>query len=371
VTVPRTPPVTYRAAIVGAGGIAGLGILGLHDAEEIGRKKFTASHAGGYRATKGIELVAVADVDQEKLETFGEAWELPPGGRYTDHREMLREEQPDAVSVATPSYLHRDHVVDAAEIAGPDVIWCEKPIASSVTGGREMIEACERAGTELLVNHSFRFTEKLVRLREAIRDGLLGEIHSVHAGFRMELLRNSTHVLDTLGWLLDERVRSVTGYLTGRNEAVDALEADRTVDDVGGGGTLVYGDDTFATVDCTVPRTPSSMLYRLVGSDGKLSLNNDDAEWRYWALEDGSHVERDHPAVADGWTWTEDYESAFPNAASHVVELLDGAAGTRSSGEAALRSLEIIAAMYVSHHSGGRVDLPLARPLEDVTITSW
>jgi len=362
---------THRAAIVGAGGIAGLGILGLHDAENIGEKKFTASHAGGYQAADGIELVAVADIDEEKLRTFGEAWDLPAGARYADHREMLREEDPDAVSVATPSYLHRDHVVDAAEIAAPDVVWCEKPIASGVTEGREMIAACEDADAGLLVNHSFRFTEKLVRLREAIREGLIGEIHSVHAGFRMELLRNSTHVLDTLGWLLDERVRQVTGYLTGENEAVDALEADREVDDVGGGGTLVYGDGTFATVDCTVPRTPSSMLYRLIGSDGKLSLNNDDAEWRYWTLEDGTHVEREHPAVADGWTWTEDYESAFPNAARHVVELLDGSAENRSSGEAALRSLEIIAAMYVSHHSGGRVELPLARPLEDVTITSW
>jgi len=51
--------VTYRAAIVGAGGIAGLGILGLHDAEEIGRKKFTASHAGGYRATKGMTSISM------------------------------------------------------------------------------------------------------------------------------------------------------------------------------------------------------------------------------------------------------------------------------------------------------------------------
>jgi len=362
---------TYRAAIVGAGGIAGMGILGLHDAEDIGEKKFTASHAGGYDATEGVELVAVADIDEERLDTFGEAWEIPPAGRYTDHREMLREEELDAVSVATPSYLHHDHVIDAAELAAPGVVWCEKPIASGVTEGREMIAACEEAGSELLVNHSFRFTEKFVRLREAMREGLLGEVHSVHAGFRMELLRNSTHVFDTLGWLLGERAREVSGYLTGENEAADALEAGQEVDDVGGGGHLVYGEDTFVTVDCTVARTPSSMLYRFVGSDGKLSLNNDDNEWRYWALEDGTHVEREHPAVADGWTWTGDYESAFPNAAEHVVELLDGGAENRSPGGAALRSLEIIAALYVSHHSGGRVEIPLARPLEDVTITSW
>ncbi|MFB6173893.1 MAG: gfo/Idh/MocA family oxidoreductase, partial [Halobacteriales archaeon] len=51
----------YRAGIIGAGGIAGLGILGMHDEADIGRKKFTASHAGGYAATDDIDLVAVAD----------------------------------------------------------------------------------------------------------------------------------------------------------------------------------------------------------------------------------------------------------------------------------------------------------------------
>jgi hypothetical protein len=38
----------YSAGIIGAGGIAGLGILGLHDEEDIGRKKFQESHTGGH-----------------------------------------------------------------------------------------------------------------------------------------------------------------------------------------------------------------------------------------------------------------------------------------------------------------------------------
>ncbi|MFB6198787.1 MAG: gfo/Idh/MocA family oxidoreductase, partial [Halobacteriaceae archaeon] len=35
----------YTAGIIGAGGVAGLGILGLHDQDEIGQRKFDASHA--------------------------------------------------------------------------------------------------------------------------------------------------------------------------------------------------------------------------------------------------------------------------------------------------------------------------------------
>jgi hypothetical protein len=52
---------TYTAGIIGTGGIAGMGILGMHDAEEIGWRKVRASHAGGYAGTEGIELVAAVE----------------------------------------------------------------------------------------------------------------------------------------------------------------------------------------------------------------------------------------------------------------------------------------------------------------------
>jgi len=150
---------------------------------------------------------------------------------------MLAAEDLDVVSVATPSFLHHDHVVDTVESeASPDVIWCEKPIASSVSDAEEMIDRCDEAGTGAVINHSFRFTDKLQTLEEHMRDGeLLGDVHSVATQFRMELLRNSTHLLDTLVYLLDSRADDVSGYITGENEAVDTLEAGQTVDDSGGG----------------------------------------------------------------------------------------------------------------------------------------
>jgi len=366
---------TYRAGIVGAGGIAGLGILGMHDPEDIGQKKFTASHAGGYEATDGIELVAVADADAERLDTFGDAWEIPESGRYLGHEAMLDAENLDVVSVCTPSYLHHDHVVDAARSAAdPDVVWCEKPIASSVTDAEEMVAVCDDENAELLVNHSFRFTEKQQRLHELIHEaGLLGEVHAVATQFRMELLRNSTHLLDTLVYLLDARADRVSGYITGENEAVEELDAGQTVDDAGGGGFVVMDDGTFVTVDCTVPRNDSSMTLQFVGSEGKLYMNNDDGEWRYWDLDDGTHVERDLAdwGIEGAWTWDDDYQRAFPNAAAHVYELLEGTAENRSTGLEATRSLEVIVGFYISHYTGGQVSVPLDRPLRDVEITSW
>jgi predicted dehydrogenase len=365
--------VTYRAGIIGTGGIAGMGILGMHDEERIGTEKIEASHAGGYAATEGIDLVAVADVDEEKLHTFGDAWEIPDAGRYVGHEAMLAAEDLDIVSVCTPSYLHGEHTIDAARSAAdPDLVWCEKPIASQVSTANRMIETCEETDTELLVNHSFRFTTKLRRLAELIHDeDVLGEVRSVTAQYRMELLRNSTHVLDTLVYLLDARAETVSGYVSGENEAVETLDADVAVDDAGGGGHVVMDDGTFVTVDCTIPRDVSSMLFSFVGTEGKLYLNNDDGEWRYWRLEDGEHVETELPGIEGSWTWGEDYRESFANAARHLTRVLDAEAENRSPGVEAKRSLEIIIAFYVSEYTGGRVEVPLDRPLRDVTVTSW
>ena len=363
----------YKAGIIGTGGIAGMGILGMHDESKIGVEKIEASHAGGIDATDGIELVAVADVDEEKLARFGEAWEIPESKRYVGHDAMLAAEDLDVISVCTPSFLHCEHVVDAARSdADPSLIWCEKPIATSVSDAEAMIDACEETDTELLVNHSFRFTEKLQQLRDLIREeDLLGEVHSVATQFRMELLRNSTHLLDTLVYLLDARAETVSGHITGENEAVESLDADADVTDSGGGGFVVMDDGTFATIDCTIPRNDSSMTLQFIGSEGKLYMNNDDGEWRYWRLSDGDHEETSLPGIEGAWTWEDDYRRAFTNAAGHVVDVLDGAAENASTGREAAMSLEIIVGIYISHYTGGQVSIPLDVPLRDVEITSW
>ena len=350
-----------------------MGILGMHDEEDIGTKKIDASHAGGYASTDEIELVAVADVDEENLETFGRAWDIPSSQQYVGHEAMLAAENLDVVSICTPSFLHHEHTIDAAQsAANPAVIWCEKPIASQVSAAEEMVEVCEKTDTELVINHSFRFTDKLQRLHDLIhKQNLLGKVKSVSTQYRMELMRNSTHVLDTLVYLLDARAAQVSGYITGENEAVDSLDATQDVVDAGGGGHVVMDDGSFVTVDCTIPRDVSSMTLNFIGTEGKLYLNNDDGEWRYWALEDGAHVEQSLPNIDGAWTWEDDYKSSFANAATHIQDILNGEGENYSPGAEAARSLEIIVGFYISHYTGSTVDIPLSKPLREIPITSW
>jgi len=358
-----------RAGIIGTGGVAGLGLLGMHDEAEIGERRVPASHAGGYAASDAVDLVAAADVDREQLATFSELWGIPEDARYESHGAMLEAESLDVVSVCTPTLFHRDHVVDAAaSAAAPDAIWCEKPIASSVTGAEAMIEACDDAGAALVVNHTSRFTPSMRRLRDLLDEReLLGEVRSIDASFRMELVRNSTHLLDTVVYLTDLDARHVSGWVTGENEAEEALDATAATDDAGGSGMIVLENGAVFQLDCTIPREISTMAYRFLGTEGRIEIDVPGGEWRYWTVEDGAHVER--PLDVD--PEPDDYARGFANAADHVAALARGDAENESSGREALRSLEAIVAMFVSDSTGARVTLPLDRPLRDVEVRSW
>lgn len=363
---------SYTAGIIGAGGIAGLGQPGIH-AESLGAdSKPTATHAGGYAAVDDIELCAIADPNQDSVEQFGERWSIPPDRQYLSHEQMLAAEDFDVISICSPTNLHRKHVIDAVETDDPPaVLWCEKPIASSLADADKMVAACQSAGIELLVNHSYRFMEKIVQLRKLVaKEDIIGDVKSIHAQLSMELLRNSTHLFDTVAYLFDTEPELASGHITDSHE-LDLFGATGRIDDRGGGGYVLMDDGTFLTIDTTTPRQMSTFLFHILGSEGKLYLNFDDSEWRYWDHDGTGHVAATLRGMDGEWTWDQDYPRAFPNAAAHVSELLDRTATNRSPGEAAVRALEPIIGMYISHFTGSHISIPIDDPLRSVTVSSW
>jgi predicted dehydrogenase len=355
---------TYRAGIIGAGGAAGGGFIGQKTESE---ERPVASHAGAYHATEGIELVAVADLDDERVAKFGETWDVPEAGRYTDHEAMLDVEDLAVVSVCTPSHLHAQHVQDAVHLGDPDLVWCEKPIASRVTDADDAVAACDTQDVELLVNHIRRFDPFYAELALDLRE-LTGEVQSVSATFKRELLRNGTHFLDIVCFLLDTRPVDVGGVLAGEEEATESLDITVDVDDSGGAGTISLADGTVFSFDCTLSREYWTGSLSFVGTGGKLDVEETDNECRYWDLDDGHHVRRELPIET---TDIFDREAAWREAGAHVQKLLDGATENRSPGDEAVQALETLIGLFLSEYTSARVELPLARPLRDIEIQSW
>ncbi|MHC4253317.1 MAG: Gfo/Idh/MocA family protein, partial [Planctomycetota bacterium] len=132
-----------------------------------------AAHVKGYQSHPEVEVVAVADVDEAKLQKRGD--KLGVDKRYADAMEMLDKESLDIVSVATPNKFHRPLAIAAFE-AGCHVL-CEKPMAMNASEAREMIAAAEGAGRRLMINFSYRFTDQSWALRKVVDDGVLGDVY--------------------------------------------------------------------------------------------------------------------------------------------------------------------------------------------------
>ncbi len=90
---------------------------------------------------------------------------------YTDLPSLL--DDVDVVDICTPTHLHCDMVLAAAE-AGKHVV-CEKPLARSIVEGQKMIAACHEAGVKLMVAHVVRFFPEYAQARTQVMNGSIGD----------------------------------------------------------------------------------------------------------------------------------------------------------------------------------------------------
>jgi phthalate 4,5-cis-dihydrodiol dehydrogenase len=171
----------------------------------------------------GVELVAVADVRGQALETVQR--ENGTIRTYEGVAEMCGSGKIDAVWIATPTEFHAEHVIVALE-RGKHVI-CEKPMALSLDDCDRMIEAAEKKRLILLM-HSKALDPPIVQMREVIASGELGRVIQINtwsykgwlksARLASEvdtskgggvLFRQGPHQVDIVRALCERKVRSV------------------------------------------------------------------------------------------------------------------------------------------------------------------
>ncbi len=202
-----------KVAIVGCGGMGSI-------------------HASCYMSIPDVTVVGVHDIDPDAMRALSER---TGATAYETFAELLEHSGCEAVSVATPSHLHKTFAVQAAE-AGKHVI-SEKPIALALEDAEEMILSCERNGVRLFVGHVVRYFPEYAQAKSKVESGELGRIGVVHAkragahpGDRRPWFKDAAqsggvaldlmiHDLDYLRWTLGE-VRSVYGL----HRVEDALE---------------------------------------------------------------------------------------------------------------------------------------------------
>ena len=102
----------------------------------------------------------------------------------TDWRHMIDRDDIDLISVATPGYLHKDMVIEAAR-KGKHIL-CEKPLANTLSDAEAMLAEAEKAGIRHCCGFSYRFTPSMALAKQFVQEGRLGRIFHVHARYAQD-----------------------------------------------------------------------------------------------------------------------------------------------------------------------------------------
>jgi predicted dehydrogenase len=183
-------------------GVVGVGVMG-------------SNHARVFATLPGAELVAVADPDRKQAEFVARTL----GCAAVADATQLLDLNLDAVTIAAPTHLHHD--IALACIARGVHVMVEKPIASSVEEGREIIEAAHRAGVTLMVGHVERFNPAVETIKEALRNEDILSIAITRVGPFPPRMSNvgvvidlAVHDIDLIRWFTDSEIIEVQPQLS-------------------------------------------------------------------------------------------------------------------------------------------------------------
>jgi len=322
------------------------------------------THAGAFTLLPQTKVVAGANRGRDRLEAFGRKWGVD--ALYQDYREMLKEDL-DIVCVATHPELHKEQVVAAAG-AGVKGIFCEKPMALSLEEADAMIQACDRAGAVLMINHTRRWSPVHHKARELIAQGAIGELLTMvghcqgikpnpawQAKEEGPLLHDATHTFDMFRffagdaqWVLGTAARRRRPFRV-EDESLSIIQFRSGVN-----GVAVVNELTeYRRYDL-----------ELQGTYGKIALGY--AGNSIWSSAQSPYEAYERDPNID---WKDLVPGRFPEvpeaspiheAAKEMVACLEEGKSPSSDGHDGRAALEIIMAVYESQRHG---NVPITLPL--------
>lgn len=188
-------------------GVIGTGVMGAAHVENLSRW------------VPGARVTQIFDVDSQRAKAVAGR----VGGAAASSAEALIESgDVDAVLIAAPDPLHEPLTLACIELGKPTLL--EKPIASTVEGGRRVVDAEVAAGRRLVQLGFMRhFDPAYLALREAVLGGSIGRVkvaHCIHRNPQQHpshtdesvLFGSMIHEFDSVPWLLDDPLAAVTVF---------------------------------------------------------------------------------------------------------------------------------------------------------------
>ncbi|MDA0746094.1 MAG: Gfo/Idh/MocA family oxidoreductase [bacterium] len=326
----------------------------------------------GIAACPDAKLIAISNYNEEK----GKKFAAESGGikYYKDYEKMVADPDVDIVGICTPSGMHADNVIAAAQ-AGKHSL-CEKPLDVTQEKMTRMIDECRRADVKLGAVFQSRTREETIQVRQAIGNGELGPLVLGDAflkGYRSQAYYNSAgwrgtwehdgggalmnqgvHGVDLLLWLMNDEVESV--FARAEHKVRDIEVEDTAV------ANLKYKSGAFGTIVGTTSCNPGeASRTELHGKRGTITLSGTKiTRWATTSEEDGRAQDKFEPkqiaahgnvgaasAVAPGHDWLiNDMTQAVKENREPYIP-----------GESARKAVDLILAIYESARTGEEIFL--------------
>lgn len=153
----------------------------------IGLGRQALSDFRGFAACPGVQVAACCDVDTMKVARFQKqvaGWQKSKGMNercdgYEFYEDLLNRKDIDAVEVVTPDHWHALMTIHACQ-AGKDV-YCQKPLAYTITEGLEMVKAVRNNKRVLQVGSQQRSSKEFQKAIELVQNGAIGHIEKIYA----------------------------------------------------------------------------------------------------------------------------------------------------------------------------------------------
>ena len=234
--------------------------------------------APAIRGSKNSELIAIQKRSMEAAKQKASDYHIPFA--FDSAEKLVSHAEVDAVFIVSANSQHCVETVTAAK-SGKHVL-VEKPMAMNVREAGEMIAACEKAGVKLMVGHMVRLSPVVIRMKEIIRSGNIGPISAVKTEFVYNarisqrawvfnqkiagggpLFDIGVHCLDTIRFLLDDKVISVKSHLEpspteSRTESTASVQ-------------LRFSRGTLGTIFCSYASPIRKSFIEVIGTEGALT----------------------------------------------------------------------------------------------------
>jgi len=325
-----------RAAVVGCGRI-GCGF----DDEPL--RKTISTHAGAYHKNEKTELIALCDIDEQKLEKYGKKFSV--NNLFTNIDEMIQKVNPEIISICTLPEEHAQMVIKTSN-AGVKGIFCEKPIADSLENAKKIIDVCKKNGTVILIDHQRRFDHLNSLIKKLLENNQLGKIFHSTFYYTAGIHNTGTHIIDLMRYFFGD-IEWVSGY---KSEVSHSNKNDPNIF-----GILKFRNGPMCYVK---PSDVSDYLIfegDILGSKGRIRLLSSGFEVEYYTVTNSKYFSGYKELEKDDFPYNIPKEKELiSNGVNHLIDCVQNGIKPISTASDGLRVLEAILGLIKSSENDSK-----------------